>query len=99
MRQNGAANITMTRPTLVDVEFTIALVAPDPRKYATVPLTATATLPAPVINPLTLPVTLPVGFPGSRTTRRQSAVTCINEGTFETRPVITVTGPIATRAL
>ena len=93
VRQNGAANITMTRPTLTDVEFTIGLVAPDPRKYATIPLTQTATLPAPVINPLTLPVTLPIGFPGSAPPVA-SAVTCVNEGTFETRPVITVTGPI-----
>ena len=93
VRQNGSANITMTRPTLVDVEFTIGLVAPDPRKYATIPLTQTATLPAPVINPLTLPVTLPAGFPGS-VPPIASAVTCVNAGTIETRPVITVTGPI-----
>ena len=67
--------------------------APDPRKYATVPLTQTATLPAPVINPLTLPVTLPAAFPGS-VPPVNSAVTCVNAGTIETRPVITVTGPI-----
>lgn len=92
-RQNGSANITMTKPTLVDVEFSIPLVCPDPRKYATVPFSGTAKLPAPVINPLTLPVTLPIGFPGS-TPAIDSAVTCTNAGTFETRPVITVTGPI-----
>ena len=75
------------------MEATIPLVAPDPRKYATVPLTATATLPPPVLNPLTLPVTLPAAFPGSAPPVA-SAVTCVNEGTFETRPIITVTGPI-----
>jgi hypothetical protein len=63
------------------------------RKYATVPFSGTATLPAPVINPLTLPVTLPAGFPGS-VPAIDSAVTCVNAGTFESRPVITVTGPI-----
>jgi Phage tail protein len=93
VRQTGGANITMDKPTLVDVVFSIPLVAPDMRKYATVPFSGTATLPAPVINPLTLPVTLPVGFPGS-TPAIDSAVTCVNAGTFETRPVITVTGPI-----
>ncbi len=93
VRQNGSAKIGMTFPTLVDVEFKIPLVAPDPRKYSTVPLKQTATLPAPVIHPLTLPVTLPIGFPGS-TPPIDSAVTCVNSGTFETRPVITVTGPI-----
>lgn len=92
-RQNGSAGITMSKPTLVDVEFSIPLVCPDPRKYATVPFSGTATLPAPVINPLTLPVTLPAGFPGS-VPAINSAVTCVNAGTFETRPVITVSGPI-----
>jgi len=92
-RQTASANITMNKPTLVDVEFSIPLVAPDPRKYSTVPFSGTATVPAPVINPLTLPVTLPIGFPGS-TPAIDSAVTCVNAGTFETRPVITVTGPI-----
>jgi len=93
VRQNGSGKIGMTYPTLCDVEFSIPMVAPDPRKYSTVPLLATATLPVPVINPLTLPVTLPIGFPGS-TPPLASAITCVNSGTFETRPVITVGGPI-----
>jgi len=93
VRQNGSANIGMDKPTLTDVDFTIPLVAPDPRKYAVTPLVQTATLPAPVINPLTLPVTLPIGFPGS-IPAIDSAVTCVNSGTFETRPVITVSGPL-----
>ena len=92
VRQNGSAKIGMKFPTLVDVVFTIPLVCPDPRKYSTIPLTATATLPAPVINPLTLPVTLPIGFPGS-VPPIDIAVTCVNSGTFETRPTITVSGP------
>lgn len=93
VRQNASASIGMMFPTLVDVEFTIPLVCPDPRKYATAPLVQTATLPQPVINPLSFPLTLPVGFPGS-VPPVDSAVTCVNSGTFETRPVITVTGPI-----
>lgn len=94
VRQNGSANISMKFLTLTDVEFTIPLVCPDPRKYSTVAGLETAMLPAPVINPLTLPVTLPIGFPGS-TPAIDSAVTCVNSGTFETRPGITVSGPIS----
>jgi len=93
VRQTASAKIDAKKPTLVDAVFTIPLTCPDPRKYSTIPLTATATLPAPVINPLTLPVTLPAGFPGSAPPI-DSAVTCVNSGTFETRPVITISGPI-----
>lgn len=93
VRQTAQAQIGMTFPTLCDVEFTIPLTAPDPRKYATSPSLQTTTVPAPVINPLTLPVTLPIGFPGS-VPPIDNAVTCVNAGTFETRPIITVTGPI-----
>ena len=94
VRQNGTAKITTTCPTLTDAVFKIPFVAPDPRKYSTVPLAATATLPVPVINPLTLPVTLPAGFPGS-TPPIDTAITCTNSGTFETRPTITIGGPIS----
>ena len=94
VRQNGSANIQFKSSTLADMEATIPLVAPDPRKYATVPLTETATLPPPVLNPLTLPLTLPAAFPGAAPPVA-SAITCTNAGTFETRPLITVTGPIS----
>jgi hypothetical protein len=100
VRQNGSANITFKSSTLADIEATIPLVAPDPRKYSTIPLTETATIPAPVINPLTLSptFTLPAGFPGS-VPPVASAITCVNEGTFETRPTITVTGPISSPSI
>jgi hypothetical protein len=94
VRQNGSANITFKSSTLADIEATIPLVAPDPRKYSTIPLTETATLPPPVINPLALPLTLPIGFPGS-VPPVASAISLVNSGTFETRPIITVTGPIS----
>jgi hypothetical protein len=100
VRQNGSANITFKSSTLADIEATIPLVAPDPRKYSTIPLTETATIPAPVINPLSLSptFTLPAGFPGS-VPPVASAITCVNEGTFETRPTITVTGPISSPSI
>lgn len=93
VRQVGGAKISEKKMTLSDVVFTIPLVAPDPRKYSTTAGLATATLPAPAINPLTFPVTLPIGFPGA-TPALDSAVTCVNSGTFETRPAISFTGPI-----
>jgi Phage tail protein len=98
VRQSAGAKIAMDFPTLSDVTFKIPLTAPDPRKYSTIPLIATATQPAPVINPLTLPVTLPIGFPGS-TPAIDNAITCVNSGTFETRPMITLSGPIISPAI
>jgi hypothetical protein len=93
VRQTASAQVGTTFPTLVDVEFSIPLTAPDPRKYSTTQLVPTSTIPAPVLHPLTLAVTLPASFPGS-TPAIDSAVTCTNAGTFETRPVITCSGPI-----
>ena len=93
VRRNSGAQITETYPTLSDVEFSIPLVAPDPRKYATPPQSAGLVIPAPSSNPLTLPFSLPVSFPGN-IPPSSTAVTAYNTGTFETRPTLTVTGPI-----
>jgi hypothetical protein len=73
-----------------DVRLIIGLVAPDPRKYGTVLHTATATQASPAAGlapPLTPPLTLPAGAP-------PMAVACTNSGSFETRPTVTITGPI-----
>lgn len=73
-----------------DVRLVIGLVAPDPRKYSTVLHTASATqasAAAGLAPPLTPPFTLPAGAP-------PMAVACTNAGSFETRPVVTITGPI-----
>jgi hypothetical protein len=73
-----------------DVRLIIGLVAPDPRKYGTVlhQLTATqASAAAGLAPPLTPPFTLPAGAP-------PMAVACTNAGSFETRPTVTITGPI-----
>ena len=78
-----------------DVRFTIGLVAPDPRKYGTTLHTATATqasAAAGLAPPLTPPFTLPAGAP-------PMAVACTNAGSFETRPTVTITGPITAPAV
>lgn len=88
VRRSGP--IVESYPTLVDVVFSIPLVAPDPRKYSTVlhQLTATqASAAAGLAPPLTPPFTLPAGAP-------PMAVACTNSGSFETRPTVTITGPI-----
>lgn len=74
-------------PNLCDVIFTVGLIAPDPRKYgASHSATVAANLQSiGVTLPVVLPFTLPAqGLPG--------AATLVNNGNFETRPMITVSG-------
>lgn len=78
-----------------DVRLIIGLVAPDPRKYGTVLHTATATQASPAAGlapPLTPPLTLPAGAP-------PMAVAVTNAGSYETRPTVTITGPITAPAV
>lgn len=95
VRRSG--KITETYPTLTDVQFTCGLIAPDPRKYSaqrhtvTIALTDTSA-PAGFTFPLTWPLTPPAQPPSG-------AVSVTNAGTFETRPVITITGPITSPGL
>jgi Phage tail protein len=93
VRRNASASVTETHPTLCDVVFTIPLVAPDPRKYATTPQTVGLLVPPPIVNPLALPLTFPISFPGN-IPPSDTVVTALNVGTFETRPAISVAGPI-----
>lgn len=93
VRRSGP--IVETYSTLTDAVFSIPLVAPDPRKYSTVLHQATATqasLAVGLAPPLTPPFTLPAGAP-------PMAVSCTNAGSFETRPVVTITGPITAPAV
>jgi hypothetical protein len=93
VRRSGP--ILETYSTLVDAIFSIPLVAPDPRKYGTVLHTLTATqasAAAGLAPPFTPPFTLPAGAP-------PMAVACTNAGSFETRPTITITGPITSPAV
>jgi hypothetical protein len=98
VRRNASAAITESCPTLCDVVFTIPLVAPDPRKYAITPQTVSLVVPPPIVNPLALPFSLPVSFPGN-IPPSDTSVTALNVGNFESRPQITVTGPITSPAI
>lgn len=93
VRRSGP--LTETYPTLVDAVFTVGLIAPDPRKYSAQlhSLSATqASAAAGLAPPLTPPFTLPAGAP-------PMAVACTNAGSFETRPVVSITGPITSPAI
>lgn len=92
VRRNAAAGIGETYPTLTDVIFTIPLVAPDPRKYSTTTQAASTITPS-TTAPLTLPFALPITFPGE-IAAGELGILAVNAGTFETRPVLTVAGPI-----
>lgn len=89
VRRSGP--LTETYPTLTDVVFTIGLMAPDPRKYSTLLQTVTVAQGSPAAGlapPLTPPLTLPAGAP-------PMSATITNNGSFETRPSITISGPIS----
>lgn len=82
-------------PTLFDVVFSVLLIAPDPRKYGTQTRTVTASANLQSLGlaaPLTAPVALPAQPPAG-------SATVTNAGRFETRPTVTVSGPITAPAL
>lgn len=89
VRRSG--QITETYPTLADVVFTIGLIAPDPRKYSTLLQSITVAQGSPaagLVPPLTPPLTLPAGAP-------PMSASITNNGSFETRPTVTISGPIS----
>lgn len=93
VRRSGA--IVPSYLTRADVELNIGLIAPDPRKYSTVLNLVTANQGAGAAGlapPWTPPVTLPAGAP-------PMSVSVTNAGSFETRPVVTIQGPVTGPAL
>lgn len=89
--------ITETYPTLCDVVFTCNLVCPDPRKYSAVQKSQTAYLMTSspggdMVEAFTVPFTLMAGAPPGE-------VVISNAGTFETRPTVTVTGPLTSPSI
>ena len=101
VRRNATATIAETYPTLTDVIFTIPLVAPDPRKYSAAvqtASTATQTVSLPLAITVTPPWSLPQVFP-NEVAANQQGILAVNAGTFETRPVVTVTGPVTSPSI
>lgn len=94
-RRSG--KVTEAKPTLTDVVFTANLVCPDPRKYGARANTAVAYAAVSgggggMTVPFTIPVTLDPGAP-------PGVMTVTNAGNFETRPVLTLKGPLAAPAV
>lgn len=82
---------------LQSVTFTIGAVAPDPRKYAAAgkilgPVAVQSPSAIGFTSPFTTPLTQPAQLTGG-------AVAAFNAGDFETRPVITINGPITAPSL
>lgn len=99
-RRNASASVAETSSTLTDVTFAVPIVAPDPRKYAVGTQSDQVILPTPIVSPLTLPLTsgLPVTAPGG-TPPESVTLSALNAGTFETRPQISLSGPITGPAI
>ncbi|MEO5664643.1 MAG: hypothetical protein ABIR39_15315 [Nocardioides sp.] len=70
-------------------KFSLSLLAPDPRKYAAVLQSVSMGLPSST-GGLVWPVTYPVTWSGVTT---NSTATVVNEGTWDSPPLLTVTGP------
>ncbi|MFB7500019.1 hypothetical protein ACFC09_35970 [Streptomyces sp. NPDC056161] len=70
--------------------FSVMVTAADPRRYATAVQSLATGLPA-VTGGLTLPAATPWLLSASVT---DGQVQAVNQGDFETRPVLTVTGPV-----
>lgn len=71
--------------------WSVMVTAPDPRRYGTELLAAQTALPVQtggLATPVTPPVTITV-------TTVAGSVAALNTGTFETRPVLTVDGPVS----
>ncbi|MFC8429921.1 phage distal tail protein [Streptomyces sp. NPDC057253] len=70
--------------------YSVLVTAPDPRRYSTTQSTGTTALPS-TTGGLTFPVTFPVTFSA---TAVAGSITAVNAGNVDTRPVLTITGPV-----
>ena len=90
VRRSG--KITEQKPDLTSVIFSANLVCPDPRKYAAEPSSMTAfgdvsDAGGGLVVPFTVPFTLDPGSP-------PGVMTVVNAGNIDTRPVLTLSGPL-----
>lgn len=95
VRRSG--RLAETYMTLTEVEFSVLMIAPDPRKYSTTLKNQTTTFTSNIVPVgITVPFTVPWSSPPIPPT---GSMTVHNAGNFETRPVITITGPVTGPAL
>lgn len=93
VRRSGP--ITETYPNLGEVVFTVGLVAPDPRRYATTLQSATVQASV-TLNGVTPPLTPPVAMPANGL---PAVIGALNGGNVETRPRAIIDGPIQAPSL
>jgi hypothetical protein len=93
VRLNAGAQIAETYMTTCDVTFSVPLVAPDPRKYGVTAQSNGMTLPTTIPSPLTLPAAPPFTL-AATVPPGLGAMSCYNAGNYETRPILTISGPI-----
>jgi hypothetical protein len=89
VRRSG--RVLIDRPTDRIANYSVLLTAADPRKYATTLQSQSVGLPS-VSGGLSLPITLPITITA---TTVSGSVVLTNPGTAATRPVLTITGPVA----
>lgn len=87
-----SAALPETCQTLSEVQFAAAIVAADPRKYKSVEYTLTAAALDTPTSGWTFPATLPLAVPDGLL--NTNSVNLPNDGDFETRPVVTIHGPV-----
>lgn len=86
-----SAKLLVARQTDRVATYSVQVTAADPRRYSTTQQTATVGLPSTsggLAPPLTPPLTIPA-------TTTPGTVTASNAGTIATRPLLTLTGPVA----
>ncbi|GAA2346986.1 phage distal tail protein [Dactylosporangium salmoneum] len=92
------ANVRLNTPTkvsdLIDgtIRWQIQVKAPDPRRYDDNETVIVLTPPTGASGGITVPFTVP--FTISTTGLGSSTATAVNNGTFATRPVVTLAGPL-----
>ncbi|MEU5496182.1 phage distal tail protein [Streptomyces griseofuscus] len=70
--------------------YSVMVTAADPRRYSTTLQSGTTGLPT-TTGGLSLPATFPITFSATTAT---GVINAVNSGTFETRPILTVSGPV-----
>lgn len=89
------AMVRRSGPPVVQIQgpygatYSLLVTAADPRRYSTVLQSQSTGLPA-VTGGLTLPLTLPVTITA---TVGSGTITLVNQGSFATRPTLTISGP------
>ncbi|WP_018502978.1 phage distal tail protein [Parafrankia discariae] len=94
VRRSGT--LTESCVNLVSCDFTIGLVAPDPRKYSEALHTVTVAAAAAVTGGLTPPLIPPLTLAAQQAT---SSTDLVNAGNMETRPTVRIIGPIASPSI